>query len=101
MPQENAGRARQLDAFLGWLLGRASQSACDANGDSRALRKRTAWCWNVRPVIPPPMVKHHTVMADGTYMNHGWCLVIAIDCVCSIESGPCERVESLQMSGRF
>ncbi len=23
------------------------------------------------------------------------------DCVCSIESGPCERVESLQMSGRF
>ena len=24
-----------------------------------------------------------------------------IPCVCSIESGPCERVESLQMSGRF
>ena len=26
---------------------------------------------------------------------------IVVDCVCSIESGPCERVESLQMSGRF
>lgn len=26
---------------------------------------------------------------------------LAEDCVCSIESGPCERVESLQMSGRF
>ena len=26
---------------------------------------------------------------------------IGYDCVCSIESGPCERVESLQMSGRF
>ena len=24
-----------------------------------------------------------------------------LHCVCSIESGPCERVESLQMSGRF
>lgn len=24
-----------------------------------------------------------------------------VRCVCSIESGPCERVESLQMSGRF
>ena len=24
-----------------------------------------------------------------------------LTCVCSIESGPCERVESLQMSGRF
>ena len=79
MPQENTERAGQLDAFLGWLLGRASQSACDANGDSRALRKRTAWCRNIRPAIPPCRVKHHTVMADGTYMNHGWRLVIAID----------------------
>ena len=26
---------------------------------------------------------------------------IEYSCVCSIESGPCERVESLQMSGRF
>lgn len=79
MPQENTERSGQLDAFLGWLLGRASQSACDANGDSRALRKRTAWCRNIRPAIPPCRVKHHTVMADGTYMNHGWRLVIAID----------------------
>ena len=29
------------------------------------------------------------------------CDRIFTDCVCSIESGPCERVESLQMSGRF
>ena len=28
-------------------------------------------------------------------------LLFAPKCVCSIESGPCERVESLQMSGRF
>ena len=27
--------------------------------------------------------------------------VVESTCVCSIESGPCERVESLQMSGRF
>ena len=27
--------------------------------------------------------------------------VMDTPCVCSIESGPCERVESLQMSGRF
>ena len=27
--------------------------------------------------------------------------VAVAHCVCSIESGPCERVESLQMSGRF
>ena len=58
---------------------RASRSACGANDDSRALRKRTAWRRNIRPAIPPCRVKHHTVMADGTYTNHGWCLVIAID----------------------
>ncbi|SPU25742.1 Uncharacterised protein [Bifidobacterium bifidum] len=28
-------------------------------------------------------------------------LLLEHACVCSIESGPCERVESLQMSGRF
>lgn len=27
--------------------------------------------------------------------------LLLMACVCSIESGPCERVESLQMSGRF
>ncbi|OXM99238.1 IS1249 family transposase [Bifidobacterium vansinderenii] len=79
MRQQDAERGRQLDAFLGWLLGRASQSSCDAHGDARALRKRTAWCWNIRPEIPPCTVKHHTVMADGTYMSHGWCLITAVD----------------------
>lgn len=29
--------------------------------------------------IAPPDAKRHTVMADGTYMGHGWCLIIAID----------------------
>ena len=27
----------------------------------------------------PPDAKRHTVMADGTYMGHGWRLIIAID----------------------
>ena len=46
---------------------------------TRALRKRIAWCWSIRPRIAPPDAKRHTVMADGTYMGHGWCLIIAID----------------------
>lgn len=79
MRQRDAERGRQLDAFPGWPLGRASRFACDANGDSRAPRKRNAWCRNIRPAIPPCRVRHHTVMADGTYMDHGWCLVMSID----------------------
>lgn len=79
MPQERAARARMLDEFLTWLLGRQPQCAIDPSGDSRALRKRTAWCWNIHPRIPSVTARHHTVMADGTYMDHGWCLIIAID----------------------
>lgn len=101
MPQRRRRRERTLEEFLSWLLGPSSQRAADSAGDARALRKRIAWCWRIRPRIAPPDARRHTVMADGTYMGHGWCLIIAIDCVCSIESGPCERVESLQMSGRF
>ena len=66
-----------LRAFLGWLLSGRAQG--DMGPGPRAFRKRIQWCWNIRPVIPPPTARHHTVMADGTYMNHGWCLIIAID----------------------
>lgn len=116
MPQRRRRRERTLEEFLSWLLGPSSQRAADSAGDARALRKRIAWCWRIRPRIAPPDARRHTVMADGTYMGHGWCLIIAIDgqagevldwqwcaheCVCSIESGPCERVDVFHVSGRF
>ena len=45
--------------------------------------------WNLDGhLIPQPVIDEHYKPDD-------------IRCVCSIESGPCERVESLQMSGRF
>ncbi|SPU24069.1 Uncharacterised protein [Bifidobacterium bifidum] len=51
-------------------------------------------------------VVFHAVMIGGVEAGHE--PVVAEEreqlrrlCVCSIESGPCERVESLQMSGRF
>ena len=59
--------------------GASSQTASESTGDAHALRKRIAWCWSIRPRIAPPDAKRHTVMADGTYMGHGWCLIIAID----------------------
>lgn len=59
--------------------GASSQTASESTGDARALRKRIAWCWSIQLRIAPPDAKRHTVMADGTYMGHGWCLIIAID----------------------
>ncbi len=50
------------------------------------------------------------VFVDGVWRKRSWgghvenagvLVAIGVGCVCSIESGPCERVESLQMSGRF
>lgn len=35
------------------------------------------------------------------HLDIGCARLLLEHCVCSIESGPCERVESLQMSGRF
>ena len=59
--------------------GASSQTASESTGDTRALRKRIVWCWSIRLRIAPPDAKRHTVMADGTYMGHGWRLIIAID----------------------
>ncbi len=79
MPQRGRRRAQTLEEFLSWLLGPSSQTAPESTGDARALRKRIAWCWSIRPRIAPPDAKRHAVMADGTYMGHDWCLIIAID----------------------
>ncbi|RSX52405.1 transposase [Bifidobacterium callimiconis] len=76
-PRPDRKHDADLRAFLDWLLSGRTQG--DMGPGPRALRKRIQWCWNVRPVIPPPIVRHHTVMADGTYMNHGWCLIVAVD----------------------
>lgn len=89
MPQRGRRRARTLEEFLSWLPGPSSQTASESTGDARALRKRIAWCWSIRPRIAPPDAKRHTVMADGTYMGHGWRLIIAID-------GESEEVLALQ-----
>ena len=68
MPQRRRRRERTLEELLSWLLGPSSQRAADSAGDARALRKRIAWCWRIRPRIAPPDARRHTVMADGTYM---------------------------------
>ncbi|ROT86518.1 transposase [Bifidobacterium mongoliense] len=75
-PRADRARRRQLDEFLDWLLGAAPQRRRAES--ARNFRKRVDWCWQLAPRIEPDGVVHHTVMADGTYMN-GWCLLVAID----------------------
>lgn len=67
-PRPDRRHDADLRAFLDWLLSGRTQG--DMGSGPRMFRKRTSWCWNIRPEIPTPAVKHHTVMADGTYMSH-------------------------------
>ncbi|WP_101433115.1 IS1249 family transposase [Bifidobacterium asteroides] len=76
--RQDRARAAQLREFLDWLLTGRTREQMGAMG-ARAWRKRVGWCWNIKPAITPDGVVHHTLMADGTYMAHGWCLLTAID----------------------
>ena len=77
VPRPDERLDADLRVFLGWLLSGRRQA--DMGTGSRMFRKRGQWCWGIRPEIPPCSARHHTVMADGTYMNHDWCLIVAID----------------------
>ncbi|AFI62258.1 transposase [Bifidobacterium animalis subsp. animalis MCC 1489] len=64
----------ELSAFLAWPFGPAAQP-----GPSRTFRRRTAGCWRIHPRLEPDGVVRHVLMADGTYLRHGRCLLTAID----------------------
>lgn len=69
-------RNAQLRSFLSWLLGGGGQGA---PSQAKALRRHTAWCWGLQPFIEPDGLPHPVVMADGTYVGHGHCLLVVCD----------------------
>ncbi|MEF2736861.1 MAG: transposase, partial [Bifidobacterium choerinum] len=70
----------QFRAFLRWVTGTVSmREAAEAIGVSRRTFPRAIdWCWNVRPRIGADGVVHRFVEVDGTYVPHGWCMLVAI-----------------------
>lgn len=71
-------RAGDLDRFLSWLTGRCTQRDLDG-GTGRTFRDRHAWCWNVAPEIVITGEIYDEIQVDGTYLNDGWCLLLAIN----------------------
>lgn len=64
-------RKAQLDRFLAWLLGKHSQAETDGL-TGRSFRDQTAWCWNLRPALPPVTHAPTVAIIDGTYLaDHG------------------------------
>ena len=68
-------RRHELEAFLGWLLGKHTQSEAMSVND-RSFRRITAWCWNIAPEIPATGEVHDEVQLDGIYLGT-WCALIA------------------------
>lgn len=68
-------RRHELEAFLGWLLGKQTQAEAMAVND-RSFRRITAWCWNIAPEIPAAGEVHDEVQLDGIYLG-SWCALIA------------------------
>jgi hypothetical protein len=74
--RDDVTRRHQLTAFLGWLIGKASQAEVDGL-TGRSFRHSTAWCWGVEPRLGPVSRIHHQVLVDGIWIG-SWCLLIAV-----------------------
>ena len=70
-------RRAEFRAFIAWVTGKESMGEAAARlGITRqTFSARIAWCWSVEPVLPPASRSHRYVMADGTYVPYGWCLL--------------------------
>lgn len=68
----------EFRAFLAWVTGKESMGeAAGRLGVTRqTFSARVAWCWNVEPGMPDDPRTHRYVMADGTYVPYGWCLLV-------------------------
>ncbi|KAB8287351.1 IS3509a transposase [Bifidobacterium ramosum] len=68
----------EFRAFIAWVTGKRSMSEAAAMlGTTRqTFAARIAWCWNVEPGMPGVSRSHRYVMADGTYVPYGWCLLV-------------------------
>lgn len=70
-------RKHDLDAFVIWLVGKASQAEMDGTATGRSFRRRIAWCWDISPNMPVTGEVCDEVQLDGFYLRTGWCLLVA------------------------
>ena len=76
--REDLARKHQLNEFLGWLLGKHSQQELGSATTGRTFRRRTAWCWQIRPEITITGEVYDEVQIDGIYLSSSWCCLVAI-----------------------
>lgn len=73
--KRNDTRSRYLKAFVGWLLGKLSQS--ELGMAARTFRDKTAAFWGLWPIIPACDEIHHVVYMDGIWLTRKCIVLIA------------------------
>lgn len=73
--KRNDTRSRYLKAFVGWLLGKHSQS--ELGMAARTFRDKTAAFWSLWPIIPICDEIHHVVYMDGIWLTRKCIVLIA------------------------
>lgn len=78
MRRRDPTRMAEFRAFIAWLIGKQSmeEAAAGLGLKRKAFARRTAWRWRVEPALPPVPRVHRYVMADGTYVPYGWCMLV-------------------------
>lgn len=74
----DVGEHHQLREFVLWVTGKHTQAELDGTTTGRTFRRRTAWCWDLAPRLPPVSTVPDHVIVDGIWIG-SWCLLIAID----------------------
>ena len=69
--------AKQLSAFLAWLLSRARQA--DMPGGGRTFRRKTAQFWEIWPMPPKVEATRRVVFVDGIHLGRKAVVPIASD----------------------
>ena len=68
--------AKELEAFLGWLLSKGGQASMPGGG--RTFRRRAEKFWRIWPMPEVVDEVHRVVYVDGIYVARG--LVVLIAC---------------------
>ncbi|MCA1807637.1 MAG: IS1249 family transposase [Actinobacteria bacterium] len=72
-PRLDLRRGFLLEAFVSWLLGKASQD--ELRQSARSFRDQTSWCWDVAPPHVLSGEIHHAIIVDGIRVGGMVCLI--------------------------
>ncbi len=73
-PRQDLAKGLMLERFVGWLLGKQSQTELKT-GSARSWRRHIAWCWQI---IPKPVLTgevYPVILMDGTLVGNLVCLI--------------------------